>query len=322
MASDDLATPAGTIHALRAFGIRPRKRWGQHFLVSRRALDQILAASDLTGQDTVLEIGAGLGTLTAALARCAGRVVAVEIDRALRPALQAAVGSCPNVQTVIGDVQTLDIAALLGSGAGPRKVVANLPYNVASALIVALLEPSLRLQRMVVTVQREVADRLAAPPGTKDYGVLTVAAQFRAETTLVTTLPASAFMPPPDVESAVVRLDRREHPVCAVRDEGMFFRVVRAAFSQRRKTVRNALAGGYPMSTSDAEAACLQAGIAPGRRGETMGLVEFAALADAVGRVSDRSNAGAAREGVRHPTNSQDKFVGAPAPDHQRRGGS
>src|SRR5438093_381348 len=268
MSSDDLATPAGAARVLRAFGIRPRKRWGQHFLVSRRALDQILAAADLTDQDTVLEIGAGLGTLTAALAERAGRVIAVEIDRALLPALQAAVGSCPNVQTIIGDAMTIDLASVFGASPGPRKLVANLPYNVASALIVALLEPPLGVQRMVVTVQREVAGRLSARPGTKDYGILSVAAQFRAEVAVVDTLPASAFMPPPEVESAVVRLETRERPVCPVLDEGMFFRVVRAAFSQRRKTVRNALAGGFPMPASDAEAACLQAGVAPGRRDE------------------------------------------------------
>src|SRR5438552_4184741 len=181
MSSDDLATPAGAARVLRAFGIRPRKRWGQHFLVSRRALDQILAAADLTDQDTVLEIGAGLGTLTAALAQRAGRVIAVEIDRALLPALQAAVGSCHNVQTIIGDAMTIDPAA---------------------------------------------------------------------------------------------------------------------AFSQRRKTVRNALAGGFPMPASDAEAACLQAGVAPGRRGETMHLPEFAALADAVAKMVEQRNAGEAQEGV------------------------
>src|SRR5437773_9501570 len=153
MSSDDLATPAGAARVLRAFGIRPRKRWGQHFMVSRRALDQILAAADLTDQDTVLEIGAGLGTLTAALAERAGRVIAVEIDRALLPALQAAVGSCPNVQTIIDDAMTIDLAAAFGASPGPRKFVANLPYNVASALIVALLEPPLRSEEHTSELQ-------------------------------------------------------------------------------------------------------------------------------------------------------------------------
>ncbi len=296
--SDGLASPTGTARVLRAFGIRPRKRWGQHFLVSRHALERILAAADLGRDDTVLEIGAGLGTLTTALARRAGRVIAVEIDRALLPALQAAVASCTNVQTIAADIMTVDLAATFGNGPGSRKVVANLPYNVASALVVALLERPLSLRRLVVTVQREVAERISAAPGTKDYGILSVAVQYRAQVSLVTRLPPSAFFPPPEVESAVIRLDAREQPACAVRDERMFFRVVRAAFSQRRKTVRNALAGGMPMPGPEAEAACLQAGVAPGRRGETMSLVEFAALADAVAEVLGPRSAVATQEGV------------------------
>src|SRR2546426_9247118 len=141
MSLDDLATPAGTARALRAFGIRPRKRWGQHFLVSRRALEQILAAADLCGQDTVLEVGAGLGTLTTALARRAGRVIAVEIDRALLPALQAAVESCTNVQTIAGDAMAVDFAAALGAGPGRRKGAAKLPYKPPSPLVRASRGP-------------------------------------------------------------------------------------------------------------------------------------------------------------------------------------
>ena len=191
----------------------------------------------------------------------------------------------------------VDLAAAFGAGPGPRKVVANLPYNLASALVVALLEPPLGLRRLVVTVQREVAERMSATPGSKDYGILSVAVQYRAEVSLVTRLPASAFFPPPEVESAVVRLDARDRPVCAVLDEAMFFRVVRAAFSQRRKTVRNALAGSMPMAASEAEEACRHAGIAPIRRGETMDLIEFAALADGVAKTLDQRNASTSREG-------------------------
>src|SRR3989441_1360232 len=297
MSQYDLATPAGTARALRAFGIRPRKRWGQHFLVSRRALEQILAAADLCDQDTVLEIGAGLGTLTTALARRAGRIIAVEIDRALFPALQAAVEPCPNVQTIAGDAMAVDLAAAFGAGPGPRKGVAHLPYNLAAALVVALLEPPLGLRRLVVTRERGVAARLSAAPGSKDYRILSVAGQYRAEVSLVTRLPASAFLPPPEVESAVVRLDARDRPVCTVLDEGMFFRVVRAAFSQRRKTVRNALAGGMPMAASEAEEACRHAGVAPIRRGETMTLIEFAALGEGVAKTVGQRQASPCRDG-------------------------
>lgn len=295
MALDDLATPASTARQLRTFGIRPRKRWGQHFLVSRRALDQILAAADLSRQDTVLEIGAGLGTLTVALARNAGRVVAVEVDPALMPALRAAVEGFDNVEVIAGDIMQLDLGRLFGTSARSRCVVANLPYNVASTLVVTLLEHPLGLRHLVVTVQREVARRMAARAGTKEYGLLSIAVQYRAEVFPVMALPASAFFPSPDVESAVVRIRVRERLACVVRDEALFFRVVRAAFSQRRKTVRNALAGGLPMPAPEVEAACLQSGIASGRRGETLSLQEFAALAEAVGTL--QRNAVAIREG-------------------------
>jgi 16S rRNA (adenine1518-N6/adenine1519-N6)-dimethyltransferase len=280
--STDLATPGGTARTLRAFGIHPRKRWGQHFLVSSRALDRILAAADLGAQDTVLEVGAGLGTLTAALAPLVGHVIAVEVDSALLPALRMAVAPWTNVQVLCADIMAVDHAALFGERGGPRKLVANLPYNLASALIVAVLEPPLGLERLVVTVQREVAARMAARPDTADYGVLSVAVQYRANVSIVERLPASAFFPAPDVESAVVRLDVRTQPACVVQDEGLFFRVVRAAFGQRRKTLRNALAGGVPLPAAEAALACARAGIAPTRRGETLDLREFAALADAV----------------------------------------
>jgi 16S rRNA (adenine1518-N6/adenine1519-N6)-dimethyltransferase len=297
--ADDLATPGGTARVLRAFGVRPRKRWGQHFLVSVRALQQILSAAELSIHDAVLEVGAGLGTLTSALAPRVRRVIAVEVDATLVPALRAAVAAWDNVQVICADIMTLDRARLFGDDGGPRKVVANLPYNLASALVVALLEQPLGVSRLVVTVQREVAARMAARPASADYGLLSVAVQYRAEASIVEYLPASAFFPAPDVESAVVRLDVRAQPACVVADEALFFRVVRAAFGQRRKTIRNALAGGVPMSPAQAAEACRRAGIAPMRRGETLDLREFASLTDAVApMLSGQRNAHRATEGV------------------------
>lgn len=277
-----LATPAGTARVLRAYGLRPRKRWGQHFLVSRRALDRILEAAGLTSADAVLEVGAGLGTLTVALAQRAGRVIAVEIDPALLPPLSAAVGVFPNVAVVHADILRVDPEALLSGATGPRKIVANLPYNVASPLIVSLLERPLGLERMVMTVQREVAQRLAAGPGTKDYGALSVAVQFRAQAEIVGRIPPSGFFPSPDVESAIVRLVVRPAPPVQVTDEAAFFRVVRAAFAQRRKTLRNTVAAVLALPPAQVEAACREAGIDPRRRGETLTLAEFAALTDAL----------------------------------------
>lgn len=277
-----LATPGATAEVLRRFGIRPRKRFGQHFLISQRALDRILEAADLSPGDSVLEIGAGLGTLTTSLAQRAGSVIAVEVDEGLIPALRMAVSHYPNVQIVHAD-----ILELMEEGRGKKeedrlpssfdKVVANLPYNVASVLIVKLVETPLGLSRMVLTVQREVAARLAASPGTKAYGALSVAVQFRATVQVVDRVPATAFYPPPDVESAIVRIDVRARPAVNVTDERRFFAVVRAAFGQRRKTLRNALTGLGIRPAAVAEA-CLAAGIDPQRRGETLSLQEFAAL--------------------------------------------
>ncbi len=285
--AEELATPGATVRLLRAFHVRPRKRWGQHFLVSRRALDQILAAADLGRGDTVLDIGAGLGTLTAALAARAGTVIAVEIDSVLLPALRAVVGSYTNVTIVQADIMHEDPSAFFHAP-GPRKVVANLPYYLASPLIVSLLERSLGLSHLVVTVQREVADRLTASPANRDYGALSVAVQYRATASVVSRLPRTAFYPAPEVESAIVLLQVREHPAVTVDDEAAFFRVVRASFSQRRKTLRNALASALRLVPGEVETLCWEAGIDPHRRGETLTLDEFAALTRAVHGASQR----------------------------------
>ncbi len=285
-----LASPAGTARLLRQFGIHPRRRLGQHFLVSPAALETILRAAELDRGDTVLEVGAGVGTLTAALAHRAGRVVAVEVDPAVLPALRAVVARYPHVQVVHADVMAVDLASLLPAG-GVRKVVANLPYRIASPLVVRLLDPSLDICRLVLTVQREVADRMAAQAGSPDYGVLSVLVQSRATVTVVRHLPPGAFYPPPEVESTVVRLDPHHRPPYGPGEEDLFVRVVRAAFAQRRKTLRNALASAH-VAPAEAAAACARAGIDPGRRGETLTLQEFAALARAVGEIAGAGAAG------------------------------
>ncbi|MBI4277168.1 MAG: 16S rRNA (adenine(1518)-N(6)/adenine(1519)-N(6))-dimethyltransferase RsmA [Armatimonadetes bacterium] len=276
-----MATPAATARLLRAHGLRPRQHRGQHFMVSRRALDAVLDAAALDPGDVVLEVGAGLGTLTAALARRVSAVAAVEVDRALIPVLRDTVGRFPHVRVVLGDIMDLDPAALLeGLPAGPRKVVANPPYYLASLLMVRLLETPLGLTRLVLTVQREVAERIVAPPGGRDYGLLSVLVQFRAAARIAGHLPRSAFYPPPEVESAVVTMVPHAAPPAVVEDEAVFLRVVRAAFGQRRKTLRNALrAVDATITAEQVEAACRAAGVDPGRRGETLSLEEFAALA-------------------------------------------
>lgn len=284
-----LATPEGTARVLRAYGLRPRKRWGQHFLVSRKALERILAVAEIGQSDTVLEIGAGLGTLTVALAERAGHVIAVEVDPSLLPPLREAVGAYSNVTVVHADIMGQDVGDFFDT-AGPRKVVANLPYYLASSLVVSLLEEPLGLARLVLTVQREVAERLTASPGSRDYGALSVVVQYRATAAIVGRIAATAFYPLPEVESAIVLLKVRERPAVAVDNEAAFFRVVRASFAQRRKTLRNALASTLPLAAAQVEAACLTAGIDPRRRGETLSLEEFAALTRAVGASTSRGD--------------------------------
>ncbi|MDR7489390.1 MAG: 16S rRNA (adenine(1518)-N(6)/adenine(1519)-N(6))-dimethyltransferase RsmA [Armatimonadota bacterium] len=275
-----MATPGGTLRVLRAFGIRPRKRFGQHFLTSRHVLERIVREAAVGPGDRVLEVGAGIGTLTVALAATGAEVVAVEVDRTLLPALRAVTAAFPTVRLVEGDIMALDLAAL--AGPGPVTVAANLPYGIASPLLVRLLETLRHLRRAVVTVQAEVAGRLTAAPGTPEYGLLSVMVQYRARPTVVVRVPPGAFLPPPEVESAVVRLDPHPVPPVTVPDEAAFFAVVRAAFAQRRKTLRRALAALPDLAPERAEGALRRAGIDPRRRGETLGLEEFARLSRAL----------------------------------------
>ncbi len=278
-----LATPGGTRAVLRQFGIHPWRRWGQHFVVSSHALNRILEAAALARTDTVLEVGAGIGTLTAALADRAGWVTAIEVDRRLLPALHAVVGSHPRVRIVVGDILQAEPADLFSGPPGAsRKVVANLPYNIAAPVLLRLLERPLGLSLVVVTVQREVAERIAARPGTRAYGRLSVAIQFRAAPRVLSRIPPGAFLPPPEVESAIVALVPHLHPPVSVSDEDAFFRVVAAGFGHRRKTLHNALAHGLGLPPSVVEGACASAGVPPNARAETLGLEALAALTDAI----------------------------------------
>jgi 16S rRNA (adenine1518-N6/adenine1519-N6)-dimethyltransferase len=275
------ATPAGTRALLRRFGIRPAKRWGQHFLVSARALEAILASAELTRRDAVLEIGAGLGTLTEALAARAGAVAAVEVDRRLVQVLQARLAAAANVRVVEADALHADLAAMFPP-LPVRKVVANLPYNVAAPLMIRLLEPALAVSRVAVTVQREVAERVVARPGTPAYGRLSVAVQYRAAARIVSRIPPGAFLPAPEVESAILVLAPHPDPPVDVLDDARFLRIVAAGFGHRRKTLANALARGLALEPAAVERACREAGVDPRARAETLDLGAFAALARAL----------------------------------------
>ncbi len=263
---------------LRRFNLRPKKSLGQNFLVEDEALAKVAAAAELSPADTVLEIGPGLGSLTRHLAAAARRVVAVEVDAELLPALEHTLRAYDNVEIIQADILRLDLVGTAGLEPG-YKVVANIPYYLTSAVIRRLLEASVRPGRIVLTVQREVAERLLAQPG--EMSLLAVSVQFYAVPRIVARLPAGAFYPRPQVDSAVVRLDLRDRPAAAVGDVDVFFRIVKAGFSQRRKQLRNALGAGLHLEDAQVDALLGHAGVAPQRRAETLSLDEWGALARA-----------------------------------------
>jgi 16S rRNA (adenine1518-N6/adenine1519-N6)-dimethyltransferase len=283
-----IATPRRTREIIRQYGFTFRKSLGQHFLTDTRVLDRIVEAAELDATQGAIEIGPGIGALTERLAQAAGKVVAVEIDGRLVPILEDMLASYRHVRIVHGDVLKTDLAALWQTdfaGMAGVSAVANLPYYATTPILMTLLERKLPLDRIVVMVQKEIAERMAAPPGGKDYGSLSVAVQYYCETSLVCHVPPGAFLPPPNVESAVVKLEVRREPAVRVEDEKLFFRVVQAAFAQRRKTLANNMVQLVGKERKEEAADLMRGlGIDPGRRGETLSLEEFAALTDALDR--------------------------------------
>ncbi len=266
---------------LRAHGVRPRKRLGQNFLTDPVALGRIVAAGELTIDDIVVEVGAGLGTLTRRLAEQAGLVVAVELDDDLVTILRKQTAGLPNVRIIHGDILQIRDLGVAHRG---YKVVANLPYYITSAVLRRFLGEPPRPERMVVTVQREVAQRLVAEPG--DMSLLAVSVQLYGRPRVVARVPPGAFYPPPQVDSAVVRVDVGERPVIAFRgeassgiEEAFFFEVVKAGFGQKRKMLRNALSAGLRVPSSRVEEALRRAGVDPRRRAQTLSLQEWAQVA-------------------------------------------
>jgi 16S rRNA (adenine1518-N6/adenine1519-N6)-dimethyltransferase len=276
-----LTSPAQVNELLRRHGLRPRKRWGQNFLIDRNTLDNVLRAAEVGPEDAVLEIGPGLGTLTRELAQRARRVVAVEIDPLLVELLRTeTLAELPNVEVVQADALELDLPALLEDETW--KAVANIPYYITTPLIERLLAVRSHLERIVLMVQREVAARLTAAPGSDDYGSLSIFAQYYTVPELTARVSRHAFLPPPGVDSAIVRLLIRREPVALVRDEALFFQAVRASFEQRRKTLLNSLTTVPGVTREVAATALSRAGIDPARRGETLGIPEFARLTEAL----------------------------------------
>lgn len=277
-------TDYNEIRALLArHGFRFSKSLGQNFLTAAWVPRRIAEEAGLDEGTGVVEIGPGVGCLTVELSRRAGRVVSIELDRALMPVLSETLTGCENVEVVFGDAAKLDLRKLVAEElAGLRPVVcANLPYNVTSPLLTALLEAGC-FETITVMIQREVARRLCAGPGSADYGAFGLFVQWHCEAELLFDVPPGCFVPQPKVTSSVVRLTRREKPPVEVRDEKLLFAVIRAAFNQRRKTLVNALASGLGLDKAQAEAVIVGAGYSPLIRGEAIGLGGFATISDEI----------------------------------------
>lgn len=281
---EKLSNPQKTIEMIKKYEFAFQKKFGQNFLIDAHVLEKIIAAAKITKEDFVLEIGPGIGTMTQYLAEHAGKVVAVEIDRALIPILRETLSEYPNVTVIHEDILKLDIGklALEENGGKPIKVVANLPYYITTPIIMGLFESHVPLESITVMVQKEVAQRMQALPGTKDYGALSLAVQYYAEPYLAANVPPNCFMPRPNVGSAVIRLTSYEHPRVSVKDEALMFRIIRASFNQRRKTLQNGLNNSPEIQTSKERIAeaIASLGLPASVRGETLTLEQFAALAD------------------------------------------
>lgn len=263
------------------YGFVFKKGLGQNFLSSQTVLEEIANAAEIDGCG-VIEIGPGFGVLTNELAKHAEKVVALEIDDRLIPILKDTLSEYDNIKIINKDVLKTDIAALIDEEFDSKTVsiAANLPYYITTPIITGIIEAKLPIRNLVVMVQKEVADRIVAKPGSKDYGAISVLCQYYANTEIITTVPADLFVPPPKVDSAVVKLAFYDKPAVEVKDEKLFFKTVKAAFSQRRKTLLNCLSANFSSSKDELVSILEKVGIDPRRRGETLSLEEFANLSD------------------------------------------
>ena len=280
-----LGDPKKTIEILNKYHFVFQKKFGQNFLIDTHVLDKIIRAAEITKEDLVLEIGPGIGTLTQYLCENAGSVIAVEIDRMLIPILKEdTLSEYDNVEIINDDILKVDIKKLVEekNGGRPIKVVANLPYYITTPIVMSLLEQELPIDSITVMVQKEVAERMQASPGTKDYGALSLAVQYRADTYIAANVPPNCFMPRPAVGSCVIRLKKKNEPPVSVKSPELMFKLIRAAFNQRRKTLLNALANSaeVPFDKEKILEAITKAGLMENIRGEVLGLKEFAQLSD------------------------------------------
>lgn len=285
---EKLSNPQKTIEIIQKYEFAFQKKFGQNFLIDGHVLNKIIAAADITKDDFVLEIGPGIGTMTQYLAEAAGRVMAVEIDRMLIPILRETLQEYDNVEILNEDILKVDIGALVEdkNGGKPVKVVANLPYYITTPIIMGLLEKHVPVESITVMVQKEVAQRMQAEPGTKDYGALSLAVQYYCEPYIVANVPPNCFIPRPKVGSAVIRLRTHREPPVKTEHEALMFRLIRASFNQRRKTLANGLNNSPELFFSKEEIADAieKLGVPPTVRGEALTLEQFARLADILGK--------------------------------------
>lgn len=283
-----LGNSRNTTEVIQKYQFHFQKKFGQNFLIDGNILDKIIESAQLTKEDCVLEIGPGIGTMTQYLAEKAGEVVAVEIDKNLIPILEDTLSAYSNVMILNEDILKVDINKIVQehNGGKPIKVVANLPYYITTPIIMALFESHVPLCSVTIMVQKEMADRMQVGPGTKDYGALSLAVQYYAKPEIITRVPASCFMPRPNVDSTVIRLTRYEEPPVDAEDEKYLFAVIRASFNQRRKTLANGLsnAGNLGVSRQMVEETLIEMELSPQIRGETLTLEQFAELSNRLGR--------------------------------------
>lgn len=285
----NLGNPKNTIEIIQKYEFMFQKKFGQNFLIDAHVLEKIISAAGITKDDCVLEIGPGIGTMTQYLAENAGRVVAVEIDRNLIPILKETLADYDNVTVINEDILRVDIKALAEeyNGGKPIKVVANLPYYITTPIIMGLFESGVPIDNITVMVQKEVADRMKEGPGSKDYGALSLAVQYYAEPEIVANVPPNCFIPRPNVGSAVIRLTRHKEMPVEVKDPAMMFKIIRASFNQRRKTLQNGLGNApeLPYTKEQIAAAIAEMGLTPTIRGEALSLAQFAQLSDILGEM-------------------------------------
>ena len=285
----NLGNPKNTIEIIQKYEFMFQKKFGQNFLIDTHVLEKIISAAGITKNDCVLEIGPGIGTMTQYLAENAGHVVAVEIDRNLIPILKETLADYDNVTVINEDILRVDIKALDEeyNGGKPIKVVANLPYYITTPIIMGLFESGVPIDNITVMVQKEVADRMKEGPGSKDYGALSLAVQYYAEPEIVANVPPNCFIPRPNVGSAVIRLTRHKEMPVEVKDPALMFKIIRASFNQRRKTLQNGLgnASELPYTKEQIAAAIAGMGLTPTIRGEALSLAQFAQLSDILGEM-------------------------------------